>query len=152
MGTKELKQQKHNTGLNLILAIALTAILLPALTGTVNAAPAIPDGDTNALRAAIASANSGDTIKLANNGTYILNGTPLNILGTITIQGQDATIDADGLGRVFNVAPSGDLTLDDLTITGRLTDSIGGSIYNGGTLYQNDSSTVLHNDPYDITP
>ena len=152
MGTKELKQQKQHPGLNLTLVIALAGMLLPALVGTANAAPAIPDGDVAGLYAAIDAANASanpTTVKLTKDGTYTLDTGPLDISSKITIQGNDATIDGDGTYQVFYVESTGNLTLKDLNVTGGSAE-YGGGIYNDrGTVTLNGTSSV-HNNTADI--
>lgn len=168
MGTNKLQKQKHHIGLNLTLFIALAAIFLPVLAGTASAV--IPDGDIASLYDAIDAANasgSPTTIELAENGTYVLTGSQILIDEEITIDGQGSTINGNGLSRVFFVDNNGDLTLNDLTVTGgvgsgiriedgsvTLNDSsvnhntaqFGGGIHSKeGTVIMHGSSTVAHN-------
>ena len=148
MGTNKLKQQKQHIRLNLILFITLAVILFPALAGTGNAAPAIPDGDVISLYAAIDAANASarpTTIKLAMNGTYTLDSGSLDIASKITIQGNGATIDGYDTYQVFYVESTGSLTLKDLNVTGGSAE-YGGGIYNdGGTVTLNGGSCVSYN-------
>jgi hypothetical protein len=51
------------------------------------------------------------------------------IVSTIRINGRDATIDGTNTVRVFEVDPGGNLTLNDLTVTGGSA-NIGGGIEN----------------------
>jgi CSLREA domain-containing protein len=100
------------------------------------------------LREAISAANGfaeGAIVTLAAGASYTLNtvdnsadgdnGLP-NITGKVTIAGSGATIARDAGApdfRIFHVAASGNLQLNDLTIrNGR--SSAGGAIYNLGTL------------------
>jgi hypothetical protein len=64
MNMNGLKQQKHHIRLNLILVIALAAMLLPALSGALNTVSVIPDGDAAGPYAAIVSANNSDHMTL----------------------------------------------------------------------------------------
>lgn len=113
----------------------------------------IADGDGAGLIAAINTANSNgvpDTIELANNGTYTLtvptvhsgstdssNGLPW-IESDITINGNGATIERGNADftpefRFFYVGASGNLMLNDITITGGVGDGGGGG--DGGGIY-----------------
>ncbi len=96
-----------------------------------------------------------DTLELASSSTYTLtdgpfsadgaNGLP-SITSEIIINGNDATIQRDPSFacpdpsnpefRIFHVAGSGDLTLNDVTVSNGCagTESDGGGIYNAGTL------------------
>jgi hypothetical protein len=100
--------------------------------------------DVDHLVAALEIANANgapDTLKLASGCTYTLidSGLP-SITSPITINGSGATVDGQG-GRVFDVAESGDLTLNRLTVTGGAFDGDfgGGGIANRGTLTVVDS-------------
>ncbi len=105
------------------------------------------------------TAGSGpDTISLAAGATYILesvdndadgpNGLP-SITSQVIIIGNGATIERNSLGstpefRIFHVASSGDLTLNDLTIAnGNLSTNRGGGVYNMGTV--NISNCIVSN-------
>ena len=147
MNTKGLKQQKHHIGLNLILVIALAAILLPAFAGMAGAAPAIPDGDVDGLYNAIDAANTSanpTTIKLSKDGTYILNDGSLEITGTITIKGNGATIDGDDTYQVFYVESTGELALNDLTVAGGSAE-YGGGIYNDRGMVTLNNGSIINN-------
>lgn len=90
--------------------------------------------DIDALKTAIDNANSdldGGRIELAPHCTYTLtapdnadNGLP-SITGTVTVTGRDTTIrrasNAAEEFRIFNVASSGHLTLNSLTVSGGRT-------------------------------
>jgi CSLREA domain-containing protein len=94
------------------------------------------------LREAIAAAANGDTVFFAaplfDTAQTITLGSELSVAGkTITIAGRGATLTAisgNNLSRVFNVAANGNLTLNNLTVTGGFDPSLGGGIYNAGTL------------------
>ena len=125
------------------------------LAGFLTAAPAAQAGtgttvpcDTTKLIAAITAANTagGGTINLARGCHYALkspengeNGLPV-IKTRITVNGNRATIDGKGKVRVLEVdGPGGNLSLQDVTITGGSAD-IGGGIENaGGTVTLNHS-------------
>ncbi len=134
------------------LAVTTAGVLVVSLL-SVTAATAgssamrVPCGGQAALVAAIDAANSagGGTIHLAKRCEYDLttadngeNGLPV-VMTPIQIVGHDATIDGTGSVRVFEVdGPGGNLTLDDMTITGGSAADFGGGIANLGgavTLY-----------------
>jgi predicted outer membrane repeat protein len=88
----------------------------------------VPCGGQSALVAAINAANSagGGTLNLAKNCDYALtsvdnsgvNGLPV-VVTKIAVNGNESTIDGTGVVRVFEVdGPSGNLSLNDVTITG----------------------------------
>jgi hypothetical protein len=104
-----------------------------------------------ALVAAIKAANDagGGTINLASGCDYALtsednpgNGLPV-VKTQIAVNGNGATIDGTGTVRVLEVdGPSGNLSLQNVTITGGSAD-IGGGIQNaGGTLTLNHSQVT----------
>ena len=70
------------------------------------------------------------------NGTFTLtNEILINSTQTVTIIGNDNTIDANETSRHFEVKSGGNLTLTNLTLTnGDVSFSSGGSISNNGTL------------------
>ena len=124
-------------------ALFTVALLVQALPNAADAAP-VPNGDVTALRAAITNAAPGDTIVLAANGTYTLDGTELVIDKQITIKGRGATISGNDLSRVINVISTGNLTLRDVIITGGSAEE-GGGIFNSGTVTLKDKSSVTNN-------
>ena len=125
-------------------ALFTVALLVQALPNAADAAP-VPNGDVTALRAAITNAAPGDTIVLAANGTYTLDGTELEIVKKLTINGRGATISGNAASRVIYVENTGNLTLRDVIITGG-SDFDGGGIYNnGGTVTLSGSSSVSGN-------
>jgi hypothetical protein len=104
-----------------------------------------------ALVAAINAANAagGGTINLASGCHYSLlsadnpgNGLPV-VTTRISVNGNGATIDGTNTVRVFEVdGPGGNLTLNNLTVTGGAAD-IGGGIENpGGTVTLNNSEVT----------
>ena len=135
------------------------ALLLPLLLASARPmAPAsITVGGACNLNAAIAAANTdlpvggctagsgADVIRLT--GTVLLtmvdhvedgpNGLP-SVSTKITIEGGGETVVRDfvsaPLFRIFRIAPSGDLTLQDLLVSFGEVESRGGGIYNLGTL------------------
>ncbi len=139
-------------------ALFFTAVCLPDSIQTAPGAEFnIADSDEAGLIAAIHDANANgeaDVINLAENGIYTLttiedttdgqNGLP-SITGEIVVNGNGSVIRRSaGIVphlRIFHVAASGDLTLNDLTVrNGRALDSgdlarrSGGGILNYGTL------------------
>jgi hypothetical protein len=134
-----------------------TAILL---AGFLAAAPAqawtgvpVPCSSA-ALKAAITAANTpaGGTINLTPGCHYTLttgvNGDGLPpVMYRITVNGNGATIDGNSAVRVFEVdGPGGNLSLNNVTITGGLADNgNGGGIENVGGTVTLKSSTVTGN-------
>jgi hypothetical protein len=111
----------------------------------------VPCGGQAALVAAVNAVNAagGGTINLAAACSYALtsadngeNGLPV-IMTRIGVNGNGATIDGTNTVRVFEVdGPGGNLTLNDLTVTGGAAD-IGGGIENpGGTVTLNHSRVI----------
>jgi hypothetical protein len=107
----------------------------------------VPCTGQAALVAAINAANTagGGTINLTPRCHYMLttadngeNGLPV-VSSAIRVNGRDATIDGTNTVRVFEVdGPGGNLTLNDLTITGGSAVDFGGGVANiGGTLTLN---------------
>ncbi len=96
------------------------------------------------LRAAIASAASGDTVDVPA-GHYLLTAGVIIIPNAITVLGAGAgqvTIDANMASQVFSVPVGGALNLNRVTVTGgSQPQGFGGDIYNRGTLLL-DQSTV----------
>ena len=153
MGSASRNRKGTTVGLAGALALAAFGLLAAPLTAA--AAPiacTTPD-----LITAISAANSqagGGTITLASGCVYTLaaannssdggGGTGLPVItGTVTIAGSGATITRSTAAgtptfRIFDVAGSGNLSLDSLTVSNGLlnnTGSTGGAgIYNHGTL------------------
>jgi hypothetical protein len=142
----------------LLLFASVTAVVLglvpaPALAATINVAC----GDVPGLVAAITGAAPGDTISLAAGCTYTLtaadnpglgsgsNGLPV-ITKTLTIEGNNATITRSGATqfRFFEVFPTGNLTLDRLTLSnGSLNGAPGVTI--GGAIFVRQGTLTLKN-------
>lgn len=98
------------------------------------------DSGAGSLRAAIASASSGDTITFNAGMTITLSSGQLSIGQNLTIDGDlddngsaDVTVDANYTSRVFSIT-SGTVSLDGLTITHGLVSGNGGAYnsVNGG--------------------
>jgi CSLREA domain-containing protein len=114
-------------------------------------------GDTAGLISAINSANSNagsNLIDLAPGCTYVLsginnttsdgpNGLP-DITGALTINGHGSTVSRNSpspVFRIFHIASSGNLTVNNLTISGAdSASSTGGGMYNLGTVVINGST------------
>ena len=125
-------------------ALFTVALLVQALPNAADAAP-VPNGNVTALRAAITNAAPGDTIVLAANGTYTLDGTELEIVKKLTINGRGATISGNAASRVIYVENTGNLTLRDVIITGGSAEEGGGIFNSGGTVTLKDKSSVTGN-------
>ncbi len=165
------------TGAALLLALSQAPTAHAATITVDNGVVAIADDGDCSLPEAIINANNdsqlyasagecapgsgADTITLSG-GTYTLttvdntayysdNGLPL-IDSDITIDGNGATIERDGAApdfRIMAVTPSGNLTLNDTTLSGGYSEEDGGALYNyeGTVLIQN--STLSGNGAYD---
>jgi len=131
-------------------AVALLALGAGA-AAEAGAASTVPCSGQAALVAAINAANTagGGTINLAAGCDYALtaadngeNGLPV-VTTRIAVNGSGATIDGMGTVRVFEVdGPGGNLSLQDVTITGGSAD-IGGGIENvGGAVTLNHSQVT----------
>ena len=125
---------------------------LPAGTAFAAGAAVVPCTQA-ALVAAVNAANAGGggTINLARGCHYHLtaadngeNGLPV-VSTRISVNGNNATVDGTGAVRVFEVdGPSGNLTLQNVTITGGSAD-IGGGIENVGGAVTLNRSRVTGN-------
>jgi hypothetical protein len=117
-------------GLILWLAAGIIDVNAALITVTSNA-----DSGPGTLRAAIASAASGDTINFAVTGTIQL-ASALSISQPVTIQGPASSalsIKGSGSDRVFVIAPAADFVLiTGLTITGGNAALGGGILIQGG--------------------
>jgi hypothetical protein len=147
------RPHKHALKRRLATTLAGAALLL-ALGQALPARAAVitVDGVTCTLVESIASANNDDAAGngcLDGNGadvidlqTDVLLPTPLpQITSEITLEGNGHAIDGNKAFRVLNVLITGDLKLNNATITGgdAYFDN-GGGIYNSGTLTVNDST------------
>ncbi|WP_326779319.1 hypothetical protein [Streptomyces sp. NBC_01445] len=123
-------------------AMCVGAIATVVATATPASAQANVPCSASALSTAIANASAGDSLVLARGCTYSLL-TPLPaIQTTITIVGRNSTITRDpGAGSfgILSVAPSGNLTLTNTTITNGDAPDFGGGIANRGRLTVNGS-------------
>jgi len=135
------------TGAGALLALAV----LPAGAAFAGTSVSVPCTDQTALVAAVNAANAagGGTINLAAGCHYMLttadndeNGLPM-VTTRVTVNGNGATMDGTGAVRVFEVdGPGGNLSLQNVTITGGSAD-IGGGIENaGGTVTLNHSQVT----------
>ena len=98
-----------------------------ATDGACSLREAVIASETDAASNECAAGSGSDTIELDAAGTYTL-ASPLPVIdGVLTINGNGRTIDGDGNGPVLAV-DVGDLTIDDITITG------GAAIEGGGIL------------------
>jgi predicted outer membrane repeat protein len=95
------------------------------------------------LRYVIASAASGDTVAFSCSGTITLSsdgGGPISIGNTLTIEGGGRiTLHSDGSTQLFSVTGTGNLTLNNLTVSGG-TASNGGAVDSSGVLTINGST------------
>ncbi|MBA2438098.1 MAG: CSLREA domain-containing protein [Acidimicrobiia bacterium] len=105
------------------------------------------------LRAAIQEANAGRgaAIHLADGATYVLQIAgadedeaatgDLDVTSSVRIQGNGATVDANGLDRAFDVAAGASLAVEELDVLGGVTPSgqSGGAFQSAGSLHITDS-------------
>jgi hypothetical protein len=132
-----------------LLALLLPAALIPALlmlvlaggaTASAQVVTNIADSGPGTLRSAITNAASGAVITFDPS----LSGATITLSNTLTIN-TNLTIDASALSgglqingnhavQIFNVASTITVFLNSLTITNGFSSSIGGGIYNAGTL------------------
>jgi predicted outer membrane repeat protein len=98
--------------------------------------------EQSTLANAINAANGGtpQTVTLASDCTITLSSALPELTGTLTINGNGATISGDDQYQVFSVGSGGHLTLNGFTITDGFTTGHGGGIWNfSGTLIINNS-------------
>ena len=112
--------------------------------GSCSLREAVTAAETDAATSDCPAGSGADTIELAAGATYTLASTLPEIASRLTIDGNGSTIDAAGSGRVLAVAVSGDLTLDDVTITGGAADD-GAGVHSQGELAIS-NSTITDND------
>jgi len=108
------------------------------------------DSGPGSLRAALASANDGDTINfdVSVTGTITLTSGALPVNKSVTIQGPSANILAvsgNGLSSVFYIASGEIVTISDLTITNGKGNN-GGGIYNDHATLTVTNSSVSRSD------
>ena len=107
------------------------------------------DSGTGTLRAAIASAQNGDTIKFAsslNGQTISLTSGELAIANGVTIKGPGAgllDVDAGGSSRVFDITAAVTVSISGLTISGGERGGGGGILDQGGTLTLKDDTLLI---------
>ena len=120
--------------------------LLSTLTVTNN-----NDSGSGSLRAAIAAAASGDTIKFASSlkgQTITLTTGELDITTSLTIDGPGwglLTVSGDGASRVFEIAAGLNVTISGLTITDGYALDQGGGILNDGSNLTLSGDTLSQN-------
>lgn len=112
------------------------SLAAPAGAATTIVVTSTADSGGGSVRAALASADPGDTISIPTPGDYAVTSAELAVTKNVVIQGAGASqvrLVADGNNRVLNVS-AGDVTISGLTVTGGgLTGSSveGGGIANG---------------------
>jgi hypothetical protein len=146
MRTTSLLRMAMGTG-----AAVLGLTIAPAVAA--NAAPpssVVPcSSGATGLIAAVNAANArGGAVNLAAGCTYSLPTTPDNgenglpvIVTNVAVNGNGATISGSGAVRIFEVdGPGGNLSLQNVTLTGGFSPDFGGAIANlGGTVTLNHS-------------
>ncbi len=155
-GGKTIKHGEHSR-LALVLAAAATlASAGRAWASACSVLQPLDDGAINELRSCILAANAtpGTAIVFGNGVGHVILNSPLPMITTnttITGLGQStSTVDGNGKGRVFDIAPGVTVTISSMTITGGLSDQ-GGAIRNAGTLTLTDS-VVTNNSAVGIAP
>jgi hypothetical protein len=108
------------------------------------------DSGAGSLRAALTSANDGDTIdfQAAVTGAVTLTTGQLIVDKSVAISGPGAnnlTVDANHASRVFYVSPSTTVTISGLTITNGSFNGNGGGIYNDHATLTVTNSTLSGN-------
>jgi hypothetical protein len=98
---------------------------------------------------------AGDTISLHTVGDNTAGPSEFGITGNVVIQGLNGssgiTIAGDGMRRLFYVAGTGSLELDNLTITGGTAQGgsgSGGALGAGGAIFDNGGSVTLNGDTF----
>ena len=106
-----------------LVIIALSLAAAPAFAATINIdddcdiAEAVVNANDDAATNADCEAGSGaDTIVIPSGHGTITLATALTVSSTITVTGNDNTIDGANAHRLFIVGDSGNLTVDDLTL------------------------------------
>ena len=89
--------------------------------------------DFNQIQVLIDDANPGDSIDLGNK-TYMGNGSSIKINKNITIQGNNAVLNANKKSNIFVISSSVNVNLINLTLTNGNASEDGGAIYNSGIL------------------
>lgn len=112
------------------LALALSACGPDALPGT--PVDSLNESGTGSLRAAIAAAAAGDTLRMTQSGTVTLTS-PLTVDKNLTILADGVTFDAAGKGRALEVAPGASVTIKGGTLTGGVGKVLSASL-NAGRL------------------
>jgi uncharacterized repeat protein (TIGR01451 family) len=99
----------------------------------------------------VLAASATYTLNSVDNVTDGENGLP-SVSSTITILGNGATVTRGGAAtfRIFHMAATGNLTLDNLTVSNGVADDLGtgargGGIFNRGTLIIQNGSMISHN-------
>ncbi|MEM7016520.1 MAG: Calx-beta domain-containing protein [Pseudomonadota bacterium] len=171
---RHLAQKPLVLAIGSVLALSVSTTQAATITVTAGAVDIINNGNCSLLEAIItaelgtprdscvtgaggAGPAGADTIVLPASSTFALtapygsdNGLP-GIASTMTIQGNGSTImrSSGSDFRIMNVTVSGDVTLENTTLSGGYITApgIGGGINNGGNLTL-DNSTVSNNESY----
>lgn len=131
-----------------LMLFAATFAALPTVTSTqqttAQASITITDCTEAAFDQALADIDDGGTITFdCPAGTTIVIDAEKVIAKTVTIDGAgDVTFDGEGEVRLFHVQQDGDLTLENLSLTGGFDTDVGGAVYNEGLLRVHNSSII----------
>ena len=142
---------KHTRILFLIALFSAAAVGLPSLRGATITVINTNDNGPGSLRAAIDSAQDGDTIRfdVSATGTITLTSGEVLVNKSITISGPGANtlaVDGSHASRVFYIAAGKDVTISGLTISnGKVISDFGGGIYNDNATLTLSSCTISGN-------
>ncbi|OQD58363.1 adhesin-like protein [Methanobrevibacter arboriphilus JCM 13429 = DSM 1125] len=128
---------KNSLSSKILLLISVLFLLLITLS-TINAAETNINSTDN-LGQTIENASNGDIINLEA-GIYTNNVTNILVNKSLTIQGknpQTTIINAQNLGRIFNITSTGTLTLINITL-------INGNASDGGAIYNNNGKVTIN--------
>jgi hypothetical protein len=137
--------RRYNQRLLRVIAAGMMLLLAASAFASTDTVTTLTDSGTGSLRAALAAANSGDTIVFSNGltGTITLTST-LTINNNVTIQGPGAnllTVSGNNAVTVFTVNSGVQMSLSGLTIAnGNTGGGPGGGISNNGVLTVTNSS------------
>ena len=95
------------------------------------------DNDFISIQSLIDNAVDGDAIDLKNI-TYFGNGNPINIDKNITVNGNDAILDAQNQSGIFKISKNANVVLLKLTLTNAKEKGFGAAIQNEGALTINE--------------
>jgi hypothetical protein len=131
-------------GAAMLLALSSAPVVHAAtinVGGTCTLDDAITAANTDTAIGSCTAGSGADTIVLSGNVTLGVDtpGALPTITSEITLVGSNFFVSGNNAYRVFDVAPSGDFTINDTTIQDGYYSGSGGGIFNAGTLELNNS-------------